>query len=360
MKCIYCGRDSKHKDRPGRSCPGCSRKFAFEPQDKDPFTDFAFKSAIVAVSANGQIRWGVEHLYYELCRRLSKRGYSWKAFFVLFIIGTGALIFFGLPAVVGLILFPIWLGAWALLRRFGRSKTVRLSQTDFDRLWSRWLAAHGSPEGLIVRRSDPPPPRAHETDIGDYSFDRAVICDRARTVDLLIANNFHFENNCAILSIGGYPQGPFELVRSMLKRNPKLQVFALHDSSAAGCRLAYTVAHDPQWFKGQVAVTDVGLRPRHTAPFEGLFLPVAVVPSLKVEAGINADEITWLSQYILELAAIRPEQILKRLFKAINRREELVSRDTGGTSPGNGSVYSDDDSFSSSATDSDGGADSFG
>jgi hypothetical protein len=27
-----------------------------------------------------------------------------------------------------------------------------------------------------------------------------VICDRAQTVDVLLANNFHFENNCAVLS----------------------------------------------------------------------------------------------------------------------------------------------------------------
>ncbi len=73
MKCIYCGQDSKFRDRTGRRCSHCHKHFAFEPKEGDPLTDMAFKSAIDAVSSGGQVRWGVEHLYYELCRRLRRR-----------------------------------------------------------------------------------------------------------------------------------------------------------------------------------------------------------------------------------------------------------------------------------------------
>ena len=110
--------------------------------------------------------------------------------------------------------------------------TVELDQAEFDGLWQKWHQRARQP--ARPHRAQVEARAANDrrkADLGDYSFDRAVICDRARTVDLLIANNFHFENNCAILSIGGYPKGPFELVRTMLKRNPKLQVFALHDAS---------------------------------------------------------------------------------------------------------------------------------
>ena len=41
----------------------------FEPRNGDPFTDPAFQNAIDAVSAKGQVRFGAEHLYYELARR---------------------------------------------------------------------------------------------------------------------------------------------------------------------------------------------------------------------------------------------------------------------------------------------------
>ena len=371
MKCINCGTDSKYKERRASSayskCPSCGQRFAFEPKDKDPFTDGAFKSAIDKVSANGQIRWGVEHLYYELCRRAWKRTLPWRNFVFATIVGSViVLAVFRMPLLIP-ILFLAWLVTWLLLRRHGRPATVVLDQSDFNRLWSKWQAAHGSPDGLIVRKPQPAPMRAQESDIADYSFDRAVICDRARTVDLLLANNFHFEHNCAILSIGGYPEGPFDVVRGMLKRNPKLQVFALHDASMAGCQLAYQLANDERWFKGHVAVTDVGLRPRHAAPFKGLWQAVSGVMPVAPGGAIDADELRWLSTYALELAAIRPEQILKRLFRAINRQEsDAVGGDgggagDGGSSSGNGgTVHEDQDSFSADAGDSDGGADSFG
>jgi hypothetical protein len=109
-------------------------------------------------------------------------------------------------------------------------------------------------------------------------------------------------------------------------------------------------------------VTYVGLRPRHAGPFRGLLLPPAGGSGVGPGQGISADELRWLNSYLLELAAIRPEQILKRLFRGINRKD-ASSSDSGG-SGGNGSgdsnVDHDEDSFSSDAADSDGGADSFG
>jgi hypothetical protein len=323
VKCIHCGTDSKYSERSDGRCK-CGKKFAFEPKTGDRFTDAGFKSAIDAVSLQGQIRWGVEHLYYELCRRLLNRGW-WKI--------------------------------WSLLRG-SRPRFARLELSTFDGLWQRWKTAHGMPPGLIVRKADPAASKPREADIGDYSFDRAVICDRARTVDLLIANNFHFENSCAVLSIGGYPQGPFETVRTMLKRNPKLHVFALHDASIPGCAMAHTLANDPLWFNGQAPVTDVGLRPSHAGPFRGLFLPPD--RSVGPGQGIGADELLWLNSYLLELAAIRPEQVLKRLFRAINFKEDSTSGSGDSGGGGGTHVYYDEQSFSSDAADSDGGADSFG
>ncbi len=237
MKCIYCGTDSKFTDRADGRCK-CGKKFAFEPKNGDPYTDRGFQSAIEAVSAKGQIRWGVEHLYYELCRRrLRKRMFAWK----VFVISTAVLpVLLLLAGRLPLSIFALlaWLVILSLSRRYRRPPTVNFDQATFDGLWRRWVAAHGNPPALIVRNPARAVSRPQESDIGDYSFDRAVICDRARTVDLLIANNFHFENSCAVLSIGGYPRGPFDTVRTMLKRNPKLQVFALHDASLEGCQLA--------------------------------------------------------------------------------------------------------------------------
>jgi len=195
-----------------------------------------------------------------------------------------------------------------------------------------------------------------DADLPDYSFDRAVICDRARTVDLLIANNFQFENNCAVLSIGGYPEGPFETVRAKLQKNPRLHVFALHDATTVGCRLAHRLAHDKDWFPGRMVI-DVGLRPGHAGPFRGLLLPHFI--TVEAGDGIAPDEVEWLKRQSLELAAIRPEQVLKRLYRAINKPLEAGAA-MADTTSGGGDVDYDASSFGSDAGDGDGAADGFG
>jgi hypothetical protein len=141
----------------------------------------------------------------------------------------------------------------------------------------------------------------------------------------------------------GYPEGLFDTVRSMLKRNPNLRVFALHDSSPPGCRIAHRLSNDPQWFAGQGKVTDVGLRPSQADVFRGLFIPAG--PHVVAGAGISALEAQWLSEQSLELAVLRPEQILKRLYAAMHRKEQEDF---------------DDDSFTYDQSDMDGAGDGFG
>jgi uncharacterized membrane protein YgcG len=346
MKCIRCGTDSKLKERAGGICPKCRGRFAFEPTKGDPFTDPAFQNAIDAVSAKGQLRWGAEHLYYELARRQRVRIGRAVAGVIFF--SAVALIVVGKTAWIA---WVIALAAAACALYFWRTKTrkfVKLEPRQFDTLLKTWQSAHGPPKGMIVRalpRGKPAPPRPLEADITDYSFDRAVICDRARTADLLLANNFHFENNCAVLSIDGYPEAQFETVRAMLKRNPRLRVFALHDATPAGCRLAHTLATDSAWFAAPVTVTDVGLRPGQAQVFRGLFRPHS---GNRVQAGkgISASEGAWLSEYALELAVIRPEQVLKRLYKALTRTDSGDGGGDSGSSGGDGGGRSGDASFS--------------
>jgi hypothetical protein len=375
MKCIRCDHDSKYKDRSNRKCPNCGGLFAFEPRAGDPLTDMAFKRSIERVSSEGRVRWGVEHLYYEVCRR--KRIQPGAP--IGLAIGAGALAL-GSTILGGAVkpgfllgLVPAGLMAWGAYYLYSSSPFVRMDSSTFRRLYDQWVAAHGAPAGVIGRKPQPAQAREVESDIADYSFDRAVICDRARTVDLLLANNFHFENNCAVLSVDGYPAGPFETVRKMLKRNPRLQVYTLHDATLKGCNLAQRLVTDPAWFAGQARVIDVGLRPSHGPRFRGLLLE-SKAPRVPADEAITAWEAEWLAKHELEVAAIRPEQVLKRLFRTINmpidaaafagaavlylpaRTERPPVGDGGGGDGGGG----DGGGFGADAKDADGPADSFG
>lgn len=392
MKCCHCEADTLYSEwKDSRRCKTCGRRFVFFPRDGDPFSDVAFQKAIVAVSAEGRVRWGVEHLYYVLDRRYTKALERRK--FVAFLLLAGVVVgvvaafatnhFTDFMDFVGAYPIPLGLGLAALIvsgfvELTRRTGFATLHRSRFERLYARWEAEHGPPPGVIKRRPGPQEPPDVEADVGDYSFDRAVICDRARTVDLLLANNFHFENNCAILSVDGYPQGPFETVRAMLKRNPKLAVYALHDATPRGCRLARMLAQDPAWFAGQTVVIDVGLRPMQADAIQGPFLP-GREGDVGTEPGLSAWEAKWLATYRLELAVIRPEQVVKRLFRAINqplterpnadnviilphqeppRREPTASGDATGS--GDSAGGDGDGGLAEEAGDADGAIDAFG
>jgi hypothetical protein len=366
VKCIRCDFDARYPQRPGRICPQCKGAFAFEPRDSDPITDLLFKNAIAAVSAQGQVRFGVEHLYYEVCRRKRRTLRSLGYCVVVIACGLGYFVawranpdllwllvvtfFAGLLGVIGLVVDLV--GWW-------RARYVTITPEAFRGLYDRWCDVHGTPDGVIQRREPPASPPPAEPDLGDYSFDRAVVCDRARTVDLLLANNFHFENNCAILSVDGYPSGPFATVRTMLQRNPNLHVFVLHDATPEGCRLAQRLRHDRDWFPAGVRITDVGLRPGHARQFSGLWQR-AERRAMAAGQGITAREARWLSRSRLELAAVRPAQVMKRLFRALNRQSRLETNEAYSDSGVFLFIDRDEGSFTTDADALDAGADAFG
>jgi hypothetical protein len=161
-----------------------------------------------------------------------------------------------------------------------------------------------------------------------------------------------------VLTIDGYPKGPFAVIKAMLKRNPRLQVFVIHDASIPGCRLAHRLITDPEWFGGAgLRVIDLGLRPRHAGPFRGLLLHGPGV-LLDDDPGITPTEAAWLIKNKLELAAVRPEQVLKRLFAGLMAH----ANDNPQTETSAGAVTEcgafDAGGYGGDA--SDGGADAFG
>lgn len=362
MKCVRCDHDSTYPQRSGKTCPGCKKKFAFEPREGDRWTDKAFEALITRVSAGGRVSFGREHVYYELLRKLNRE----KAKLRLWSYGAagGSIVLASIvPLPFLLLAFPlsIWAGV-SVWSRFKES-AAPLAEHEFNALWTKWRHVHGDPKGYFVRPEykQEKVPTAIAADLAGFSFDRAVVCDRARTADMLIANNFHFENNCAVLTIDGYPEYAFEVVLGMLRENPKLTVYALHDATAAGCRLAQRLATEEAWFKGLARVVDVGLRPAQALSYRGYLLPREERGKLE-GLGTTAVERAWLADWRLELAVLPPEQAIKRLHKAIVTQEAKDERDDAGGDDGESEFlfHFDGDSFDSAADASDGGADSFG
>ncbi|MFM7846760.1 MAG: hypothetical protein ACKPEY_21345 [Planctomycetota bacterium] len=383
MICTKCEKDCRLSERPKGVCPHCFQRFVFEPADKprDPITDRLFLNAVNTVSSEGSVRWTIDSLYYEICRR---KKVNWFQVLIglfyfngVFLICVTSLVVAKTPRFVPYIVtLAVFLAFGISCYYIGRLRYVRLSRQIFQELYDRWEALRGPPPGVIERRMTPITEAAVqvEDDVADYSFDRAVICDRRETADLLLANDFHFENNCAVLSIDGYPQRLFDTVRQMLRRNPKLKVYAIHDATVGGCQMAENIATDAAWFGGGVPVIDVGLRPSHARRMKGLWHP-ASDQQQPATSGITVREAKWLKRHRLELAAIPPEQLIKRLYRAMSQEidtsrpeprviylaDRWLSKSERTVADG-GDVFSDGgpSSFAHPATDMEGLSDSFG
>ena len=356
MKCIHCAKDSNYKTRNSGNgkCGSCSRRFAFEPKsDRPKVTDMQFKRAIEDASAKGRLFFTERQLWYALNARLGSGATSIVTpivFLIVFaVIGAGALFVSGgdfevLPlvgiALIGAICFAIAILV-RLARRRGPPRLTLDLQPFRDSYLRRWVAAHDPVERLLDPPADPrfrttfgKGAARPEPDLTAYSFDRALVTDTAAIAAVLVANNFHFENNCAILSLDGYPHAIADTVRAMLRRNPRLTVFAVHDASPRGCALPLELRQNGWFPDPSITIVDLGLRPRQAWALR-LFQLTAQATRLPTDlkARIGSDEIAWLeSGRLCELAAVRPVRLMRAIFQGFAAARQANQ----GAAPGQG------------------------
>lgn len=340
MKCIECGVDNTLKDRTSNQghCKSCGHRFAFEPTTMRPplkFTDGFFAKMIDDLSFGGTLFFTRQQLYNLFVRRLERKANSGQGVLqgcgcFLLIIGTpGLFAGFGFVAVpVGALLLAL---SWWLKRRQRQQqpKTFNLSQAKFDQFFQSWQRANGVPEKLLppVSTTASAAPAAISPDISEYSFDRVVVCEHDRIAQLLIANNLHFEHSCAVVSLRGYPADIFDTVMEMLRRNPDLSVYTLHDASAAGVRMTETLRLD-RWFPNpEVAIYDLGLLPQQVLAMQNPFVKRSEtyaqqaqrLPDL-VQQHLSPEELEWLRQgNYLPLEMFGPQKLLQVISQGINR-----------------------------------------
>ncbi len=218
-----------------------------------------------------------------------------------------------------------------------------------------WLANWTRVNEPIANILQPPQeaiaPAAINPDVTAYSFDRLVVTDTAAIAQLLIANNFHFENNCAILSITGYPQSIFATAMEMLRRNPELKVFAFHDCSPQGVSLIHQLRTSPTWFPDTaIEIFDVGLLPRQIAAVKNTFIQTAPTAAnaakqlpAEVRQSLSKDELVWLDAgNIVELESFSTQRLLRVLQRGISGSRDFSTGEDSIIYSNDTSVYAFD------------------
>lgn len=400
MKCINCGTDNKLKDRTANQgrCLKCNHTFAFEPTNMSniKITDPFFAKAIADLSANNTLFFTPKQLLYFLDNRLRSKSFpkfSWLFLYIFLNVFTFFLIigpllvnivfiwiFFnrtnsvklnnkirkqnaknlqvigGIILVIGILLslasnsfsffiivvisgmLPIYLGTRQLGRIGFLTQEFLFPESQLKDLLDRWQQINGSILKILPPPNQENTPATVNPDVTAYSFDRLVVCDSAAIAQLLIANNFHFENNCAILSITGYPQSIFDTTMQMLHRNPDLKVYAVHDCNPRGIGLVHRLRTNASWFlNSEIAIIDIGLTPRQIiATKRGMFiqsspesaqaakeLPEEICQSLSTE------ELAWLkSGNFVELESFTPQRLIKVVQKGIAGSRDIETDDS--------------------------------
>jgi hypothetical protein len=242
-------------------------------------------------------------------------------------------------------LLSIYLGFQELARITNSRPQFLISKEQFQTWLNRWQEIHNPIGKMLPPAPEESLPAEVSTELTSYSFERAVICDSSAIAQLLIANNFHLENNCAVLSVTGYPQSIFSTVLEMLSQNPDLKVYALHDASPRGVTLAHHLRTSPNWFQNcNVIIHDLGLLPRQIFASRNVFIRIsedsareAKEMQVEVSQSFSASELEWLEAgNFVELESFSPQKLIQVLNQGIaqsqsaNAGDSLVVIDGGG------------------------------
>ncbi|MDD1413736.1 hypothetical protein MEN41_03390 [Dolichospermum sp. ST_con] len=213
-----------------------------------------------------------------------------------------------------------------------------ISQTQLQEWLNRWKQINNVPEKILPSPKEQIAPALINPDVTAYSFDRLVVCDSATIAQLLIANNFHFENNCAILSITGYPESIFNTTMEMLRRNPDLKVYAIHDCTPKGVSLVNHLRTSERWFlNSNVKIIDIGLLPRQImATQRGMFIQsspdlatAAKQLSREIRQNFTSEELAWLDAgNFVELESFTPQILIQVIRSGISGSSNLESDDS--------------------------------
>lgn len=214
--------------------------------------------------------------------------------------------------------------------------TFLFDQNQFQGWVDRWSQVHNPIAKMLPSPIRGTTPAVISPDISAYSFDRAVICDSAEIAQLLIANNFHFENNCAVLSITGYPQDIFQTVMEMLRRNSNLKVYVIHDASPRGVGMVHQLRTSPNWFQNSnTMIYDLGLLPSQVLNSRNVFIRKSeesaqqarqMLPA--VQANVSNEELLWLEAgNFVELESFSPQRIIHVINQGIARSQDPNASD---------------------------------
>jgi len=348
VKCIKCNCDSKLKERENGCCIGCKHPFVFDPRKRpagDFFNDKLFEKSIALISVNNTLKFTPKQYHYFVngMKAVNSPGAASQGFAVLLFIVAIVVCMFGAGAqnvflmvagpivlvLLGMAMLPSVQASFGVVPK----KTIKVGIAG---AFERWAAVNEPIKSLLPSPEKSLPRGDVAAELLDYSFDRLVVTESDDIAQFLLANNFHFENNCAVLSINKYPITLFTTIMRMLRNNPDLKVYALHSCSWRGIKILDQLRNGEDWFKDQpgVQIIDLGLLPRQLAKRPAFVEQNSaantpnVVP-MNLKESLTDTELKWLDKgNIVQLESIPPQGLLRLISMGIAMSKDPTKKDS--------------------------------
>jgi hypothetical protein len=213
-----------------------------------------------------------------------------------------------------------------------------IDRKDFHTWLNRWISINDFPDKILASPKISIAQASRNLKTIAFDFDRVVVCDSPKIAQLLLKNNFHFENNCAVMAIDRYPQNIFAPIKEMLDRTPDLKVFAFHDCSPQGLKMIRHLRTEKIWFPDpEIPIISAGILPRHimndpdkmvSQSAESIGASQKLAPNLRNI--LDPAELAWLDAgFYLELESFSPQELIEILEQAINKSYRLAEIEDG-------------------------------
>jgi hypothetical protein len=284
--------------------------------------DRALITTIQNLSAFTGLRYTKRQLYYEVCRTvrpvpgLGNQNAKW-ALAVGLISALLTWSVFRRPRWAGLLAGVTvgTVGALYGIRRVPYTLSMPVTYARFAEALEMYCAHSGPPPGLLTtKRPTALAPEGREPDLLDYGLLRLLVCQNPDVVDMLLANDFHIELACPVLTVTEAAPLPAPLV-AMLSRTPDSRVYYLHNADAGGISIIPTLREQMN-LPAAIPLTAMGLRPSHAKSMH-LFAFQKQLAQNKIEDWpyyLSARERTWLEAgWHVELEAVSPVRLLRVL-----------------------------------------------
>jgi hypothetical protein len=371
LKCIKCETDNRLKDREDGRCGKCRHPIVFDPRRHmgDLFNDKQFERSVELISVNRTLKFTPRQYYFFLNSMKGVNPPAGAAAGCGTFLVAAIIFFFGVitghamaALVPAIIITLIGIAFLPNVRTaFGAPphKSIKVSKPVAMDAFARW-SQHNNPINLVLPsiHDEIPPKTTVAKELLEYSFDRLIVTEIDEIAQFLIANNFHFENNCAVLSINKYPKHLFSTIMKMLDNNPELKVYALHDCSWRGIAMLEKLRNSPEWFKDRpnVQIIDLGLLPRQIQK-KSVFVEGGGGSATEVATSWKNNLTEWETHWLdqgdkVPLESIAPQALIRMITLGIamskdpTQKDALVQVDSGsGGGGGDGIFIYTSDSF---------------